>query len=130
MINNIQDKYKKQTGGKALYRKDASDYHTLKYVKWLEQELSKDSEMLNESDIKHLKWMYGRMRTAHNEPPNIDYMLRFRKILNKLDLTSAMKQQADTQKTLCEHDWIPTRWIMVCEKCKLASKIITKTMKG
>ena len=32
--------YEQQTGNKATYRKDSSDYHTLEYVRWLEAELA------------------------------------------------------------------------------------------
>ncbi len=32
----LQDQYEKGTGEKATYRKGHSDYHTLKYVRWLE----------------------------------------------------------------------------------------------
>lgn len=31
-----EELYFKETGDKATYRKDSSDYHTLKYVHWLE----------------------------------------------------------------------------------------------
>jgi hypothetical protein len=30
--------YEAETGEKALYRKEGSDYHTLRYVRWLEAE--------------------------------------------------------------------------------------------
>lgn len=32
----IQKRYELETGQKATYRKGSSDYHTLKYVRWLE----------------------------------------------------------------------------------------------
>ena len=35
-----QQEYEKQTGEKAMYRIESSDYHTLKYVKWLESKLT------------------------------------------------------------------------------------------
>ena len=35
-----QQEYEKQTGEKALYRMKSSDYHTLRYVTWLESKLT------------------------------------------------------------------------------------------
>ena len=36
----LTEKYETESGEKALYRKGASDYHTLKYVRWLEEKVS------------------------------------------------------------------------------------------
>lgn len=33
-------------------------------------------------ELAHLKWIYGRMHNVHKENENIDYMLRFKKILD------------------------------------------------
>ena len=38
--------YKKQTGVNAMYRVNGSDWHTLKYVKWLEEQNAKLLEAL------------------------------------------------------------------------------------
>jgi len=35
----LQDVYEAETGKKALYRRDSSDYHTLQYVRWLEDKV-------------------------------------------------------------------------------------------
>jgi len=32
----LAERYEKETGEKAIYRKDGADYHTLRYVEWLE----------------------------------------------------------------------------------------------
>jgi len=34
-MKEIEEIYLKETGDKPTYRKDSSDYHTLKYVHWL-----------------------------------------------------------------------------------------------
>lgn len=39
---------------------------------------------LEESDIKHLEWIYDRMINVHGENPNVDYMLKMKSILNLL----------------------------------------------
>jgi hypothetical protein len=39
--SNPKERYESETGQKATYRKDSSDYHTLRYVRWLEAELAK-----------------------------------------------------------------------------------------
>ena len=38
--------YEAETGEKALYRKGSSDYHTLRYVRWLQAENEKLKELL------------------------------------------------------------------------------------
>ena len=38
-MNRLIKEYEKETGEKALYRRKSSDYHTLKYVKWLENKI-------------------------------------------------------------------------------------------
>ncbi len=35
-------------------------------------------------DSNHLRWIYNRLRYRYNEPENIDYMLRFKKIIKKI----------------------------------------------
>jgi len=53
-----QEQYEKETGKKALYRIRSSDYHTLKYVTWLE---ARNCALLEE--VKELQdlaiWMTG-----------------------------------------------------------------------
>jgi hypothetical protein len=48
-MGKIQERYEKETGEDATYLIGASTYHTLKYVGWLEKELSKnkDTELLD-----------------------------------------------------------------------------------
>jgi len=43
----LTELYKSETGEKAIYRKDSSDYHTLKYVRWLENRASKQANPAN-----------------------------------------------------------------------------------
>lgn len=37
-------------------------------------------------DAEHLRWLYDRMVREHGESVNFDYMHRFAKIINKLEL--------------------------------------------
>jgi hypothetical protein len=39
---------------------------------------------LKESDINHLEWVYQRLSAIHGENENIDYMKKFREIINSL----------------------------------------------
>jgi hypothetical protein len=39
---------------------------------------------MKDKDIKHLEWVYERMKCVHNENENYDYMIRFREILEAL----------------------------------------------
>jgi hypothetical protein len=38
----MQEQYESKTGERALYRKDGADYHTLRYVRWLEFRLAEE----------------------------------------------------------------------------------------
>lgn len=38
---------------------------------------------IDKSDNDHLEWLYWRFINVHNENPNVDYMKRFNKILEK-----------------------------------------------
>ncbi len=37
---------------------------------------------MNIGDLKHLEWIYNRMIDVHGENKNVDYMLRFNKMLD------------------------------------------------
>jgi chromosome segregation ATPase len=45
---DMEKQYEKETGEKALYRMGCSDYHTLRYVSWLEAETRKAKSELKE----------------------------------------------------------------------------------
>jgi hypothetical protein len=58
-----------------------------------DKERMKKQIVLDEQDIeefhedaKHLRWLYNRMACEHGEQRNLDYMHRFAKIINKLEL--------------------------------------------
>ena len=36
-MSELREEYKRQTGKNDLYKIDSADYHTLRYVQWLEQ---------------------------------------------------------------------------------------------
>ena len=36
------------------------------------------------TDKEHLQWIYLRMTNKHAENPNVDYMIRFKKIIDDL----------------------------------------------
>lgn len=38
-------------------------------------------------ELKHLEWIFGRMKNIHKENKNVDYMLKFREILDKYKST-------------------------------------------
>lgn len=44
----------------------------------------KYKKLIEDNDIKHLEWIYKRMRDGYNENENYDYMIKFREIINKL----------------------------------------------
>ena len=44
-----------------------------------------------EDELEHLKWIYERMQYVHKEDPRVDYMIKFKKILQKLDVALERK---------------------------------------
>jgi hypothetical protein len=46
-------------------------------AKWQEK------RMYSEEDIRHLEWLYNRLIYVHNENENLDYMIKFKLIINK-----------------------------------------------
>lgn len=50
----IQQLYENETGERATYRKGSSDYHTLRYVNWLEDLLTYRKSMAQQKDAADL----------------------------------------------------------------------------
>lgn len=38
---------------------------------------------MTKEEIKHINWMYNRLTSVHKENPNVDYMMRFKEIIDK-----------------------------------------------
>ncbi|QQV90427.1 hypothetical protein Harreka1_20 [Olleya phage Harreka_1] len=38
---------------------------------------------MTKEEIKHINWMYNRLTSVHKENPNVDYMIRFKEIIDK-----------------------------------------------
>ena len=49
-MSQLTEQYKFETGDKAMYRMKSSDYHTLRYVKWLEDKVEKFTSTNNARD--------------------------------------------------------------------------------
>jgi hypothetical protein len=41
-------------------------------------------ERINKNDINHLEWLYNRMVNVYNENIQLDYMIKFKEIINNL----------------------------------------------
>ena len=71
---SIQEQYESKTGEMATYRKDASDYHTLRYVRWLESRLAEE-----------IKWGHRNCTNGNCEssgtdcPANVQYYAKAQK---------------------------------------------------
>lgn len=50
---------------------------------------------MKDKDIKHLEWVYERMKYVHNENEDSDYMIRFRKILEALRQPAVISSACD-----------------------------------
>ena len=69
---------------------------------------------MKDKDIKHLEWVYERMKYVHNENENYDYMIRFREILEALrqpDVISSLPSE-------CQNGWENSDYCMERGKCK------------
>lgn len=50
---------------------------------------------MKDKDIKHLEWVYERMKYVHNENENYDYMIRFSEILKALRQPAVISSACD-----------------------------------
>jgi len=50
------------------------------------------------SNVEHLEWVYGRMKNVHGENENLDYMIRFKSIIDDL---KSKEVRVTSQKTDC-----------------------------
>lgn len=71
----------------------------------------KSSETINKEDLLHLTWIYSRMTFVHRERTNVDYMIRFRKIIIKLNdgefpdmLTRLLETDLDATRGVIDAD--------------------------
>ena len=48
---NLREQYEAETGERAMYRKDGADYHTLRYVRWLEARYVALVELLRDDGL-------------------------------------------------------------------------------
>jgi primosomal protein N' len=74
-MSDLREQFEKETQNQAIYRKFGIDYHTLKYVKWLESQLTQLQSKWNKLNTRpnDAKAMIGeqkvKLRTIkeHNE---------------------------------------------------------------
>lgn len=72
---------------------------------------------MNNKDITHLEWVYERMKFVHNENPHVDYMIKFRKIIDELRQSTTNRVALVTP----DNDWGVEEWyihVIECPKCK------------
>jgi len=50
-IMKLTELYESETGEKAIYHKGSSDYHTLRYVQWLENRASQQPNAVDGNDV-------------------------------------------------------------------------------
>ena len=50
-MNQLTSEFEAKTGNVAMYRKGSSDYHTLRYVNWLEAKVEKLTANNSERDV-------------------------------------------------------------------------------
>ncbi len=40
---------------------------------------------MTQRDVDHLNWIHGKLEKVHGDSPNLDYMVRFREIINEVE---------------------------------------------
>jgi len=58
-MSDLREQFEKETQNQAIYRKFGIDYHTLKYVKWLESQLTQLQSKWNKLNTRpnDAKWI-------------------------------------------------------------------------
>ena len=54
---------------------------------------------MDEEILMHLKWIYGRMVKIHGENENVDYMRRFKEIIDDSESPCEWKLESDEWST-------------------------------
>lgn len=90
---SIQQKYEEETGQKAMYRKDSSDYHTLKYVEFLENTIERRQDEVDQirEDFAHQAEM---TEEADNEVERMRILLKSALARKEIDRTHEGLSQA------------------------------------
>jgi hypothetical protein len=66
---------------------------------------------MKDKDIKHLEWVYERMKYVHNENENYDYMIRFREILEALRQPVVSNNEAlELSDSVAFANYIEDKW--------------------
>lgn len=68
---------------------------------------------MKDKDIKHLEWVYERMKFVHNENENYDYMIRFREILEALRQPAVSGMFCEK----CDPNGVVDGNVVRCKKC-------------
>ena len=72
----VMIRYEEETGEKAMYRKGSSDYHTLKYVTWLEDQYQRTDRQ----NLRMREWFKERTGLdsdlLHDHMLEIDFLLK------------------------------------------------------
>lgn len=61
---------------------------------------------MSKEELQHLKWIYERMVNVHGENPKVDYMQKFRQILNKEDASTEVYDLKKQIKALEDYKWM------------------------
>ena len=54
---------------------------------------------MTKDEIKHINWMYNRLTGVHKENPNLDYMIKFKEIIDQQLILSGV---SNAKRTVCE----------------------------
>tara|TARA_B110000211_G_C13839996_1_gene447446 strand:+ start:356 stop:649 length:294 start_codon:yes stop_codon:yes gene_type:complete len=47
---------------------------------------------MTKDEIKHINWMYNRLTSVHKENPNLDYMIKFKEIIDQQLILSGVSK--------------------------------------
>ena len=72
---------------------------------------------MKDKDIKHLEWVYERMKYVHNENENYDYMIRFREILEALRQPPVVGRSEQCAHEYKVDDKSDIPFDLICKNC-------------
>ena len=57
--------------------------------------------MITKNDLKHLDWIYLRLKHVHNENENLDYMIKFKSIIDSMDVEDDYLEEYNPYCKIC-----------------------------
>ena len=64
---------------------------------------------MTKDEIKHINWMYNRLTSVHKENPNLDYMIKFKEIIDQQLILSGVVVELPSKKSKEFERWTQSK---------------------